>query len=390
MSVRTINPPLTILQFAKGIHVKSRYLKIVVFILLASLTISGCGDSNKAKSKYSFVGEELVVGSFGGALGTQMRNLAGDIIESLTGADVRFVHGTSRTHLKALIDAKKKGEKPPFDVVLLDGVVLQPAEEMDLLVKAIEEDIPQMEHLINQAMPQGNYGPAFQFFSVGIAYDYAALATAGIAEPTSWGDFWKPELKGHVAIPGIYHTAGIDFVMAATQIAGGNPTSLDGMEKGIDLIKKLEPALVYHKMVPLRERLDAGEIWMFPVYNSRAYNWISKGSRIRFCYPKERGFGHLTTISTFKGTKKKRLADMFVNLVLTQGYQYAQAIETPFGPVNGQVMGPLGAFPKISERFPLGEAGLDKLVIPPWKAINAIRPDVEKYWFAKFPEPEKK
>jgi putative spermidine/putrescine transport system substrate-binding protein len=362
------------------------YFPFITIILIMSIMISGCGASSEnSKGQHNFVGEELVIGSFGGELGTQMKNLAGDIIESLTGADVRYVHGTSRLHLKALLDAKNEGKKPPFDVVLLDGVVIQLAEDKDLLEKATQEDIPQMEHLIDQALPQGNYGPAFQFFSVGIAYDYAAIAQAGVAEPTSWGDFWKPELKGHVAVPGIYHTAGIDFVMAATQVGGGNPVNLEDIKRGIDRIKALEPALIYQHMEPLKERIDKGEIWMFPIYNSRAYNWIGKGSRLRFCYPKERGFGHLTTISTVKGASNKKLADLFVNLVLTQGYQYAQAIETPFGPVNVNVVGPLGEFPKIGERCPLGGAGLERLTIPPWKSINVIRTEIEQYWFEKFP-----
>jgi len=354
---------------------------------MTGILLSGCGeDNNKPRSRYSFVGEELVIGGFGGSVGNQMKVLAGDTLESLTGADVRFVYGTSRLHLKTLLEAKEKGEKPPFDIVLLDGIVLQPAEDQGLLEKAKEEDIPQLGNLIDQALPRGEYGPAFQFFSVGIAYDYAALSQAGIKEPTSWADFWKPELKGHVAIPGIYHTAGMDFAIAAASVAGANPFSLDGLKKGIDHIKKLDPALIYQKMAPLKEKIDEGQIWMFPIYNSRAYNWINNGSRLRFTYPKEKGFGHLTTISTVKGTSNKRLADMFINLVLTQGYQYGQAVETPFGPVNSQVIEPLSRFPKIVQRSPLGEEGLKKLTIPPWKTVNKIRADVETYWFKHFPK----
>ena len=364
----------------------ANYSILIVLIVTMSLAVSGCSENTEVKSKHSFVGEELVVGAFGGAVGDQMKNLAGDILTSLTGADVKFVHGTSRLHLKALLDAKEQGKKPPFDVVLLDGVVLQPAEDNDLLERATEEDIPMLEQLIDQALPKGNYGPAFQFFSVGIAYDPAALKQAGVAIPTSWADFWKPELKGHIAIPGIFHTAGMDFVIAAAQVSGGNPLTVEGAKKGIDHIKALGPALIYQKMAPLKEKIDSGEIWMFPIYNSRAYNWINNGSRLAFTYPKERGFGHLTTISTVKGASNKKLANLFVNLVLTQGYQYGQATQTPFGPVNINVIEPLSSFPRIVERCPLGEAGLRKLTIPPWKAINKIRPEIEAYWAEKFPE----
>ena len=356
----------------------------LVLVMLALSLFPGCNEEKANKSTQSYVGRELKVACFGGVTQRQMQVLAGQIFENLTGAQVKFIKGTSRLHLEAL--QKAKGAEPPFDVVLLDGIIQQIAAREGLLHKSTVDDIPLIEELVAQAKPRVNGGPAFQFFSVGIAYDPAALDEANIPEPTSWSDFWRPELRGHVAVPSVYHASGIDFIQAAARKAGGSPETLEGLKKGIDAIAELKPAMIYRSVQKLHDGFQGEKIWIAPIYNSRAHNWIGQNIRIAFTHPKEKGFGHLTTINVAKGTKDKKLAEMFINLVLTQGYQYAQAIETPYGPVHSQVIEPLAHFPDVVKRFPLGEEGLSKLFVANWETINSIRPEVEKYWFTKFPK----
>ncbi len=360
----------------------------IVFILLLASLFVGCNNEEKDGNIkiHSFSGAELTVAGFGGSTQRQMQMLAAQTFETLTGAQVKFIKGTSRIHLGAI--KKAKGQKPPFDVVLLDGIIQQIASREGLLQASTVDDIPLIENLLPQAQPRVAGGPAFQFYSVGIVYDPAALDEADVPDPSSWSDFWRPELRGHVAVPSIYHTSGMDFVQAAARKAGASPETLEGLKKGIDAIVELKPAMVYRSVRKLRDAFQEEKIWIAPIYNSRAYSWIGQNMRVTYTFPREKGFGHLTTINVVKGTKNRRLAEMFINLVLTQGYQYAQSIETPYGPVHRNVIEPLAHFPNVVKRFPLGEEGLSRLYVPNWERINSLRADVEKYWFEKFPDEE--
>jgi len=219
--------------------------RLVSFVLLLGLVAGGCSSDSQTdptNSTGSYQGQTLTIASFGGAVKEQMNGLAGEVFESLTGARIEWVQGTSRTHMKALRAAK--GKTPPFDVVMLDGIIQQMAGAEGLLETLTEDEVPQMKNLIPQAKTQ-NGGPAFQFFSVGIAYNHDALSEAGLHEPATWRDFWRPELKGHVAVPSILHAAGIDFVIAAAIVEGKDPETLEGLKAGIDAIARLEPAHVF-------------------------------------------------------------------------------------------------------------------------------------------------
>ena len=352
---------------------------IVVTLLCVCLLWAGCND-NETSSKPG----ELRVAVFGTTSELMLRTIAEEAFEHLTQTKVTFIGGTSRIHLQQM--RNRKGSLPPFDVVLLDGIVQEIAAKEELLERASESSIPQMEHLLDQAQPRVAGGPAMYFYSVGILYNPKAFTKAGIEKPKSWGDFWNPKLKGHVAVPNIYHASGLDFVQAAASVAGKSRETLAGLKAGVDAIAQLEPALIYSAVEPLENALDEEQIWILPAYSYGAYKWIREGKDLAYVLPRERGFGHVTTINTVKNTSRSKLANKFINLVISQGFQYGLAIETPFGPVRDDVIEELSRFPKITERFPCGEEGFSKLYVPHWEELNKMRPSVEAYWFQKFPK----
>ena len=347
-------------------------------LLCVCLLWVGCTDKN-GESKPG----ELRVAVFGTTSEMMLRTIAEEGFEHLTKTRVTFIGGTSRIHLQQM--RNRKGSRPPFDVVLLDGIVQEIAAKEGLLERATESNVPQIEHLLDQAQPRVAGGPAMYFYSVGILYNPKAFEEAGIEKPKSWGVFWNPKLKGHVAVPSIYHASGLDFVQAAASVAGKSRETLEGLKAGVDAIKKIEAAMVYSAVEPLENALDNGDIWILPAYSYGAHKWIQEGKDLAYVLPRERGFGHVTTINTVKNSPRKRLANMFIDLVISQGFQYGLAIETPFGPVREDVIKSLARFPKIVERFPCGEEGFAQLYVPHWETLNEMRPAVESYWFEKFP-----
>mgnify|MGYP006278504933 CR=1 FL=1 len=357
---------------------------ISVLALAVAVFVTGCRESSRENAFHlSFKGKTLTVAGFGGVTEQQMKALAARPFEELTGGSVRFVEGTSSKHLEALTAAKGK-EAPPFDVVLLDGIIQELAAQRALLHGSSRIEIPLIEQLLPQAKPERRGGPAFQFYSVGIVYDPAALSEAGIAEPSSWSDLWNPKLRGHVAIPSIHHTAGMDCIYAASRKLGTDPYTLEGLKAGVNALADLRAKMVYERVADLREAFRRESIWIAPLYNSRAYNWIAQQKmRARYCLPKEKGFGHLTTVNVVKGSKNKEVAEAFINLLLTRGYQYAQAIETPYGPVRKDIIAPLAHFPEVVKRFPLGEDGLNDLCRPNWEKLNRFREEITEYFKKK-------
>ena len=354
-----------------------RAMTALLVLLLATLT-SACIFEEEAKTS-----KELRVAVFGTTSEMLLRTIVSEAFESLTPCKISFIGGTSRLHLQEL--RSSEDGRPPFDVVLLDGIIQEVAAAEGHLERSSELEIPEIDELLPQAQPRVDGGPAMYFYSVGILYNPGAFVQAGIPEPKTWGDFWNPALKGHVAVPQIYHASGIDFVQAAASVAGGSRGTIEGLKAGVDHIAKLEPAMVYSSLEPLLKEMEAGKIWILPAYSYSAHRWIQQGRELAFIHPKDKGFGHVTTINKVKNTDRDLLANKFISLVLSKGFQYGLAIETPFGPVRRDVITPLSRFPRLVERFPCGEKGFSKLFVPHWETLNELRPSVEAYWFKHFP-----
>jgi putative spermidine/putrescine transport system substrate-binding protein len=108
---------------------------------------------------------------------------------------------------------------------------------------------------------------------------------------------------------------------------------------------------------------------------------IDAGAPLRFFYPKEGGFLHVTTIDAVASTKHPKEAQMWINYVLDPLSQLGHAYEVPYGPTNKTLAAVLAAYPDVSKKFPvLGSADAKLLTTPNWQTVFDEYPSLVENW----------
>lgn len=345
---------------------------------------SGCGEPGPAAAHTSGRGRTLTVASFGGEYGNQSRLLLGDLIEATTGAQVEYVFGTSSQFLKQLRESKGS---PAFDIVYLDGIVQDIAVREGLLDKVKDGELRFLDDLSSNALAHRDYGPGFQFFSVGLAYNKNVFSRSGLPPPKAWGDLWTlaGALRGKVAIPDIVHTAGMDLFLVALARAGKSLGDEGAIAAAIAEVQKLQAGEVYLSSIQSAERLGRGDLGLLVTYNSRAFGKELDGAPVEWVTPTDKGFGHVTAISITKGCRHRDLAVAYINAAVSPAVQIAQSLDAPYGPSNTLTFDILGEYPEVARRFPLGPADMAQLQIPDWESVNTHRAAIEAAWREAFP-----
>lgn len=314
------------------------------------------------------VAQEVVLrgANYGGGFTASQNKYAAEVFTNRTKIKIQWIDGNPKDHLAKMLASR--GREAPFDVVYLDDNVHADAVKAGLVMKLDPAIVTNLKYLYNEAKDKDGYGPGMIFYSVGLAYNTKKFKELGLPEPTSWNDLWHPKLAGHVAVPDITTIAGQDFLIAAARINGGDEKRI---EKGFEKLAQLKPLYFFTSSADLRTKFIAGDAWAAPWYNGRAWGMIDEGFPMRFVLPKEKGFGHTTTIDVVQGTKHPREAQMFLNFVLDPLAQLGQAYEIPYGPTN-QLLAPiLQAYPEVAQKFPASPADLKRLYLPDWSHVNA-------------------
>jgi putative spermidine/putrescine transport system substrate-binding protein len=355
-------------------------------LAFSGLLLSGCGEPGTPPVNQVARGRTLRVACFGGDYGHQARLLLGNLIEATTGASVEYHLGTSRLFLKEL---RKNPGNPAFDIVYLDGAVQNLAVREGLLERIQDKELRFLEDLSSNSIVNKGFGPGFQFFSVGLAYNHNLFRRQGLPPPQEWEDLWdlSSALRGKIGIPDIVHTAGMDLFLVALRLEGfslGKPGAIDA---AIQKVKELKPALVYRSSIDSAEKLASGELALLPTYNSRAFGEELSGAPVDWVIPKDKGFGHVTTISITKGCKNRDLALAYINAAVSPAVQLAQSLNSPLGPSNTLTFEILGQHPELVKRFPLGPADMAELETPDWTLVNQYREEIETKWRKAFPLP---
>lgn len=143
---------------------------------------------------------------------------------------------------------------------------------------------------------------------------------------------------------------------------------------------QIEPLYYYRSSADLESKMSAGEAWITVWNNARPANLIDKGVPLKFVYPKEGGFGHVSTIDVVKGSPYEAAALKFINQVLDPLAQLGQANQVPYGPTNKLITPILAEYPDLAKRFPSSPADLAGLYIADAKAVNDQYPQWVDAW----------
>ncbi len=343
-----------------------RLMALAVGVLLLAAGI----DTASAQSDVT-----LRVACYGGSFTASQKKYAADLYTARTHVKVEFIDGNPSDHLAKMIASR--GRQAPFDVVYLDDNVQAEAIAAGLVEKMSPSEVPNLNHLYDEAKNKQGFGPAMIFYSVGIAYNVKKYEAAGISPPASWADLWDPKLAGHVGVPTLDNTMGHAVLVAAEHLNGGNEGTPD---KGIAKIATLKAQSYPGSSATIEALMTSGEVWATAWMNGRTWGLIDKGQPLKFVIPKDGGFAGSTTIDVVKGTPHRKEALAYINFVLDPLAQLGQANDVPYGPTNKLLAPVLAAYPDLAKKFPSSPQDIAQLKTIDWAVFNRVYPQAVSLW----------
>ena len=312
---------------------------------------------------------ELTVIVYGGSFEAGWKKA---VIEPFEAAnpDIKVRIATGLTMETVAMMRAQKGD-PKIDVVMMDEVGAAQAHGEGLYQPLDLNTVPNMAKLYPQFRTSGDPYTKFMYVSQVIAYDKGKVKSA----PQSYADMWNPEYKGKIAIPDINTSHGTMILMMSARMNGGSVANID---PGFTAIKKLKPSILtfWNQHAQVSQLFTQGDIVMTTWTSDRAQGLIDSGGNVGWTIPKESAYIIDSTIGIAKGTKNLAAAQKYINFVLSERAQEANAKFTYLTPVNRDAK--LDA--ATAAKLPSGEATLKGLLTADWAAVTKERPKWVDRW----------
>tara|TARA_Y100001970_G_scaffold95876_1_gene120806 strand:+ start:643 stop:1683 length:1041 start_codon:yes stop_codon:yes gene_type:complete len=304
-------------------NIKQRFLKkffsFVITLIYLSLTFT-----------LSFA-DTLTISIWGGGYGNMWKKHAADPFEKETGHKVIIDGGRSSERLSKLIATKGKGT----DLIFLTDYQMAIANEKGLLTQINKSNVKSMSNLYEFAKDPlgGGLCPAITVIGAGLAYNKNHFSTP----PTSWNALFNKNLKGKPGYPAITQSYSPLVLIRIAEMYGGNINSID---KGFSKLAEIKDRVQIFKLFEILDSINQGDASVTPMLNI----FVRKDPSVplSFTWPKDGGIGILNMACVIKGTKKKELAEQFLDFYLSDRNQSHMAQNGGDSPVNKNVPVPKG------------------------------------------------
>ena len=321
--------------------------------------------ASEAAATVDGTGRTLVVGIWGSTQEEIVRELLIPEFEAATGATVELITGGSSDRY-ALIYAEE--DAPSMDVVYLNQAQTEQASADGVIQPANPAGVPEYANLYEKAKASGGYGVAFM--SVGLMYSTDEFAEA----PTSWEVCWDEQYKGRVApfvFPG---TQGTAFLVMAAKINGGDENNID---PGFEAIAALKPLpAVLSGIDETNLAFEQGDVVLAPQIDGYVYAYQDEGGSVGFTIPEEGGVLSMNCAAIPTNSANADLAEVWINLHLSQDVQQAYAERLFYGPTNSTIQ----LSGDVAERVVYGDEDVDKLISLDNAAITANQAEWTERW----------
>jgi len=267
----------------------------------------------------------------------------------------------------ALMRAQKNDVK--VDVMMMDEVGAAQAKAEDLYEPLEPSKVTNINTLYPQFRVKGDAYTKFMYVSQALVYHKDHVKQ----KPDSWMALWDPAYKNRIVVPDIVTSHGSFFLLTATDMSGGN---VKDTSPGFELIKKLKPNILtfYTQHAQLAQLFTQGDVSMSSWTTDRAQAAMDGGAPLGWTIPKESAYIIDSTIGIPKGTKKLDAALKYVNFVLGEEAQAANARYTYLAPVNRNVKLP----DDVANKLPVKD--LDRLKTTDWDYVTTVRPQWTQRW----------
>jgi len=345
----------------KGQNFRSRSRVAMMWILAISFIGAGFGLAFGQSN-------ELVVILPGGTLEKVLRKSWVEPFEKQYNAKALVVTGLTMENLAKL--RAQKGN-PQIDVVIFDPPGAIPAANEGLLEKLDPERIPNLKDQYPFEIQKHGL-----FATQWLSNQVLAYNTKFVKEPPkSWADLWKPEYKGKVILPDISTSHGVFFISIISKMQTGG--ELYNTEAAFSKLKTLRPNVLtfWTSHDQVAQLLNSGEAWLAPWTSDRALSQTAAKAPIALTVPKEGAIYFTSHIAIAKGTKKKELAEKYLNVAISAEAQLMNAQGAFLGPANSKVK----LEGSLAENLAYGDT-LKKLLAPDWNKMDQLRNDWTERW----------
>lgn len=282
--------------------------------------------------------------------------------------DVKIKIATGLTQQAIALMRTQKGDVK-VDVMMMDEVGAAQANAEGLYEALPPARVPNILKLYPQFRVAGDPYTKFMYVAQALVWHKDRVKE----RPDSWRALWQPQYKGAVVLPDISTSHGSMFLLMAADLEGGSATRV---EPGFNLIKSLKPNVLtyYTQHAQMAQLFSQGDAAITSWTSDRAQAAIDGGAPLGWIVPKEGGYIIDSTIGIAKGTKKLDAALRYVNFVLSDAAQAANAEHTYLAPVNKDVKLPAD----IAARLPVKD--LPRLKSADWAYITTVRPEWTQKW----------
>jgi putative spermidine/putrescine transport system substrate-binding protein len=303
-----------------------------------------------ASPRRAAAADSLSIGGLSGGIWAEsFRNAIIKPFGEQFGVDMKSEEGISAVTLAKV--REQKGN-PQFDIVFIDRGVSDLGIRDGLFEPVSPTPLTAVPGVTPEAFIKDSSGKimavALTYWGIGLTYDTHAIKEA----PTSWFDLTNPDYKGKVAVYSPDNSICLPFLVTIAELKGGGPSNMD---PAFAMMKKLarDGALFFAGSPQGANLLASGEAGIATLASSNAWELVSKGVPVKFVVPKEGVIGQDIRMHIVDGTKRKDLAEKFINFAVSAPVQTDLSRRLLTAPVNADVKLP----PNIDEKLPWGADG---------------------------------
>lgn len=307
--------------------------------------------------------KRIVIGTFGGLLGQQLRAIIDGYAKPL-GIETVYVEGTSNG-LLAKVRAQRNN--PQLDLFVGNDQTFLVAKSLGLIAKLDPKLVPNLQYVHPDYRDPDGYGQFYEINPVGFVYRTDKFAEAGIPKPTSWSMLSDPKLKGRVTLFSPTVSFGFHYLIGVSLAAGKNESDISPAWTELTKVMSNQAAVV---TTPGQadDMAIRGESWIYVCSAVRAKLAKEAGTAIGFSIPTDAPpIAFPNFIAPVQNAKSPVLAQLIINHMIGKAAQIENINTGAVVPVNTQIE----LSPELKERLGFDtQKPLPKIHVLNVEAIN--------------------
>jgi len=270
-----------------------------------------------------FAGKHLRVVGWSGPYAEDIQKVFGDSFERKYGAKVE-VRGGWIEMVDQIIAAP--ADDPPFDITVTEGQLMIRGINEGVWLPIRYENVPNAQDVFPIYYEWDNidsrstaWGAPFGYGHMLIGYNKERIGFT----PTSWSDFWRPEVQGTLAMDAGYWNFAIAVPAFHLNMEPGvgEVYSDAGLDAIMQALNELDVPLWYGGGAECVAALERGDVDFAETYFQDIGTLSERDDRFSFLVPEEGAMGYVDYYNVVRGTKERNLAEAFINHLLDPEFQ---------------------------------------------------------------------